>query len=81
MDLLKTNSKPISTKRKRKTVPIKGTFADYQDSKKKPQPGPGMAQPPSTQHLAHGAQQLLNFGAASQTQKGPSQPKDAKMNK
>ena len=65
MDLLKTKSKPIATKRKRKTVPIMGTFADYQDSKKKPQPGPGMSQPPNTQNLAIGAQQLLNFGAAS----------------
>ena len=62
-------------------MPIKGTFADFQDSKQKPQPGPGMAQLPSTQNSPHMGQQILNFGAASQVQKGPSQPKDAKMNK
>ena len=35
LDLLKTKSKPIPEKKKRKTVPIKGSFADYMDSKKK----------------------------------------------
>ena len=48
LDLLKTKSKPIAAEKKRKKVPILGSFSDYQESKKKPQPGPGMAQPPNT---------------------------------
>ena len=44
MDLLKTKSKPIAASRKRKTVPLLGTYSAYQESKKKPHPGPGMAQ-------------------------------------
>ena len=48
MDLLKTKSKPIAAERKRKTVPLLGTFDAYvEQSKKKPQPT-GMAQPPNT---------------------------------
>ena len=48
MDLLKTKSKPIAAEKKRKKVPLLGTYSAYQESKKKPQPGPGMAQPPNT---------------------------------
>ena len=40
-----------------------------------------MAQPPNTQNLAQGAQQLLNFGAPNQVQKASAQQKqDQKMN-
>ena len=80
LDLLKTKSKPIAAEKKRKKVPLLGTFDAYvEQSKKKPQPT-GMAQPPNTQNLAQGAQQLLTFGAANQVQKGPSQSgKDQQM--
>ena len=81
LDLLKTKSKPTASDKKRNKVPLLGTFDAYvEQSKKKPLPT-GMAQPPTTQNLAHGAQQLLNFGAANQAQKGPAKPgKDASMN-
>ena len=64
-----------------KKVPLLGSFETYvEQSKKKPQPT-GMAQPPNTQNLAQGAQQLLNFGAANPSQKGPAKlGKDANMN-
>ena len=81
LDLLKSKSKPIAAEKKRKKVPLLGSFETYvEQSKKKPQPT-GMAQPPNTSNLAQGAQQLLNFGAANQAQKGPAKPnKDANMN-
>ena len=64
LDLLKSKSKPVPSSKKRKTVPLLGTFEAYvEQSKKKPVPT-GMAQPPNTQNLAQGAQQLLNFGVA-----------------
>ena len=81
LDLLKSKSKPIAAEKKRKKVPLLGSFETYQESKKKSQLPTGMAQPPNTQNLAQGAQQLLNFGAANSTQKGPAKPnKDANMN-
>ena len=71
LDLLKSKSKPIAAEKKRKKVPLLGSFETYvEQSKKKPQPT-GMAQPPNTSNLAQRAQQLLNFGAANQNQKGP----------
>ena len=39
LHLLKSASKLAPTMKKSKTVPIKGTFAEYQASKQKPQPG------------------------------------------
>ena len=64
LDLLKSKSKPIAAEKKRKKVPLLGSFETYvEQSKKKPQPT-GMTQPPNTSNLAQGAQQLLNFGAA-----------------
>ena len=48
LDLLKTKSKPIAAEKKRKKVPLLGTFEQFTESKKKSQPGPGMAQPPNT---------------------------------
>ena len=81
LDLLKSKSKPIAAEKKRKKVPLLGSFETYQESKKKSQLPTGMAQPPNTQNLAQGAQQLLNFGAANSSQKGPAKPnKDASMN-
>lgn len=44
LHLLKSGSKPIAYKKKRKIVPRLGTFSEYQDSKKKP-----VAQPPQQQ--------------------------------
>ena len=34
--LLKQGSKPITPRKKRKTVPVLGSFAEYKESKKKP---------------------------------------------
>ena len=36
--LLKSGSKQASGQKKRKTVPLLGTFGQYKDSKKKPDP-------------------------------------------
>ena len=55
LDLLKTKSKPISAEKKRRKVPLLGSFESYTDSKKKSQVPAGMAQPPNTQNLAQGA--------------------------
>ena len=58
-----------------------GSFSDYKDSKKKPVPSDNLAQSISTQNLAQGAQQLLNFAAAGQPMMAPApKGKDAKMN-
>ena len=64
LDLLMSKSKPIAAEKKRKKVPLLGSFETYQESKKKSQLPTGMAQPPNTRYLAQGAQQLLIFGAA-----------------
>ena len=44
LHLLKSNSKPIKPRIKRKKVELLGTFAQYQDSKKKPAPDPAASQ-------------------------------------
>ena len=44
MNLLKSNSKPIKPRAKRKKIELLGTFAQYQDSKKKPIADPDPSQ-------------------------------------
>ena len=43
LHLLKSSSKPSKTGKKRKEIPILGTYQQYTDSKKKPQPLANMA--------------------------------------
>ena len=42
LHLLKSNSKPSKAGKKRKEIPILGTYQQYTDSKKKPQPPANM---------------------------------------
>ena len=45
--LLKAKSKPIQSGRKKKKLPMLGTFQDFKDSKKKPMPTPPVPNLPS----------------------------------
>ena len=46
MYLLKSNSKPIKPREKRKKVDLLGTFSQYKESKKKPAADPAPVQKP-----------------------------------
>ena len=48
--MLKANSKPVASDRKRKKIPAAGTFEEYLESKKKPEPKK-MAKAPSEEKL------------------------------
>ena len=50
--LLKQGTKPITPRKKRKTIPVLGTFTEYKESKQKPVPPVGVHQPQIDQMLA-----------------------------
>ena len=73
MHLLKANSKPSMGSKKRKKIPLKGTFGQYKESKPKPQAQVNATAPPKLQGQPSGAQPTLQFMATAP------QNKDAKM--
>ena len=81
IDLLKAKSKPITMEKKRKKVPLIGTFEDYQSSKKKPVPPSNMAQLPPGQKIPGNEKLELQRDAKGMLVMAPvPNAKDAKMN-
>ena len=73
LHLLKSGSKPTKIDRKRKKIPILGTFGEYTESKKKPQPLANASAQPKVQNQPAGGSSIVQYMAPA-----PS-AKDAKM--
>ena len=73
MHLLKSNSKAVATGKKRKKIPIMGTYGQYKESKQKPAPANPMPLQPQISQPKPGQASILNFAGANQGNK------DAKM--
>ena len=63
LHLLKSSSKPSKAGKKRKEIPILGTYQQYTDSKKKPQPQANVADGAPTQSQINSGSSILQFMA------------------
>ena len=63
LHLLKSKSKPVPGGRKRKKLPVLGTFEQYAESKKKPAPVQGNDAKPKIQSQAASGSSILQFMA------------------
>ena len=81
MYLLKAKSKPVQSGRKRKKIPVLGSFEQYKDSKKKPslakpiEPASALAPPQSSQAPRVDPKNLASYFGSG----GGNQKKDSNM--
>ena len=80
LHLLKSSSKPAKSDRKRKKIPILGTFDQFAESKQKPVSNLPIQPSSLANNQSSGAANILNYMAPGPAANGPPpKNKDAKM--